>query len=50
MIRLWCHSWEQFTPFLSYPPELRKLAYTTNAIESLNTWFRRVTRRRAFPQ
>jgi putative transposase len=50
MIRLWRNSWEQFTPFLSYPPELRKLVYTTNAIESLNARFRQATRRRGhFP-
>ncbi|QGK72245.1 IS256 family transposase [Allosaccharopolyspora coralli] len=50
MIRLWRHSWEQFTPFLAYPPELRKLVYTTNAIESLNSRFRQATRRRGhFP-
>ena len=50
MIRLWRTSWEQFTPFLSYPPELRKLVYTTNAIESLNARFRQATRRRGhFP-
>lgn len=50
MIRLWHNSWEQFTPFLAYPPELRKLVYTTNAIESLNSRFRQATRRRGhFP-
>ena len=50
MTRLWRNSWEQFTPFLAYPPELRKLVYTTNAIESLNSRFRQATRRRGhFP-
>lgn len=50
MIRLWRTSWEQFTPFLAYPPELRRLVYTTNAIESLNSRFRHATRRRGhFP-
>lgn len=50
MIRLWRNSWEQFVPFLQYPPELRKLVYTTNAIESLNARFRQATRRRGhFP-
>lgn len=50
MIRLWRNSWEQFIPFLDYPPELRKLVYTTNAIESLNARFRQATRRRGhFP-
>ena len=50
MIRLWRSNWEQFTPFLAYPPELRKLVYTTNAIESLNSRFRQAARRRGhFP-
>lgn len=29
-------AWERFTPFLAFPPELRWVIYTTNAIESLN--------------
>jgi putative transposase len=50
MIRLWRDNWEQFTPFLDFPPELRKLVYTTNAIESLNARFRQAVRRRGhFP-
>jgi transposase-like protein len=50
MIRMWRTSWEQFTPFLAYPPALRKVVYTTNAIESLNARFRQATRRRGhFP-
>lgn len=50
MIRLWRNNWENFTPFLAYPPELRRLIYTTNAIESLNARFRQATRRRGhFP-
>ncbi|NIJ09815.1 transposase-like protein [Saccharomonospora amisosensis] len=50
MIRLSRSNWEQFTPFLAYRPELRKLVYTTNAIESLNSRFRRATRCRShFP-
>lgn len=34
IIRLWRSSWEQFTPFLAFPPEIRKIIYTTNAVES----------------
>jgi transposase-like protein len=50
MVRMWRTNWEQFTPFLAYPPELRKVVYTTNAIESLNARFRQATRRRGhFP-
>ncbi|AND15807.1 transposase [Rathayibacter tritici] len=29
-------AWERFTPFLAFPPEVRRVIYTTNAIESLN--------------
>jgi len=50
VVRLWTASWETFTPFLSLPVEIRKLVYTTNAIESLNARFRQATRRRGhFP-
>ncbi len=37
-------------PFLDYSPEIRRLLYSTNAIESLNARFRRATRARGhFP-
>lgn len=50
IIRLWRSSWEQFTPFLAFPSEIRKVIYTTNAVESLNSRFRQATRRRGhFP-
>jgi putative transposase len=50
IIRLWRSAWEQFTPFLAFPPEIRRVVYTTNAIESLNARFRQATRRRGhFP-
>ncbi|GAA2171882.1 IS256 family transposase [Actinomadura napierensis] len=50
IIRLWRDSWPTFTPFLAFPAEIRKIVYTTNAIESLNARFRQATRRRGhFP-
>lgn len=50
LIKLWRSSWSEFSPFLDFPPEVRKLIYTTNAIESLNARFRAATRRRGhFP-
>lgn len=50
MIRSWENSWEEFVPFLEFPPELRKVVYTTNAIESLNARFRRTVQHRGhFP-
>ena len=37
-------------PFLDYPPEVRRLIYTTNAIEALNSKIRRAVRTRGhFP-
>lgn len=50
MIRSWENSWNEFVPFLEFPVELRKIVYTTNAIESLNARFRRAVRHRGhFP-
>ncbi|MCP4960330.1 MAG: IS256 family transposase [Actinomycetia bacterium] len=50
MIRSWEKSWAEFVPFLEFPAELRKVVYTTNAIESLNARFRRAVRHRGhFP-
>ena len=50
MIESWERSWGEFVPFLEFPAELRKVVYTTNAIESLNARFRRAVRHRGhFP-
>jgi transposase-like protein len=50
MIASWESSWNEFIPFLEFPPELRRIVYTTNAIESLNARFRRAVRHRGhFP-
>lgn len=50
MVDMWRRAWTEFIPFLDYPVEVRKLIYTTNAIESLNSRFRAATRRRGhFP-
>lgn len=43
-------AWERFIPFLAFPPALRRVIYTTNAIESLNYQLRKVTKNRGhFP-
>jgi len=43
-------AWERFTPFLAFPPALRRVIYTTNSIESLNYQLRKVTKNRGhFP-
>jgi hypothetical protein len=41
VIRTFRGRWEQFVPFLSYPQEIRRMLYTTNAVESLNSQLRR---------
>jgi putative transposase len=49
-VRVWEQAWETFTPFLAFSPAVRKLLYTTNAIESLNYQLRKVTKARGhFP-
>jgi transposase-like protein len=46
----WERAWEKFTPFLAFPPELRRVIYTTNAIESFNYQMRKITKNRGhFP-
>ncbi len=46
----WYANWDNLATFLQYPPEIRKVIYTTNAIESLNSQLRKVTNnRRTFP-
>ena len=46
----WRRNWERIIPLFSYPPEIRRAIYTTNAIESLNMSLRKVTRNRGhFP-
>ena len=43
-------AWERFIPFLAFPPELRKVIYTTNSIESLNYQLRKIIKNRGhFP-
>lgn len=46
----WRNNWERITPLFSYPPDIRKAIYTTNAIESVNMSLRKVTKNRgSFP-
>lgn len=47
---LWDNAWTEFVPFLGYPVEIRRVIYSTNAIESIHARFRRATRARGhFP-
>src|ERR1041385_5716100 len=46
----WRSNWPRVIPFFAHPPEIRKVIYTTNAIESLNMSLRKVTKTRgSFP-
>jgi putative transposase len=46
----WRSNWTRVIPFFAHPPEIRKIIYTTNAIESLNMSLRKVTKARgSFP-
>jgi putative transposase len=48
--RSWRRNWNQIIPFFAYPPDIRKVIYTTNTIESLNMSLRKVTKSRgSFP-
>ncbi len=50
IIKLWRSHWTELTPFLAFPPEVRRVIYTTNLIESMNARLRKVTRNRGqFP-
>lgn len=49
-VDVWRNAWPEFVPFLDYPVELRKIVYTTNAIESINFQLRKITKNRGhFP-
>lgn len=48
--QIWRRNWPTVVPFFAHPPEIRKVIYTTNAIESLNMSLRKVTKNRgSFP-
>jgi transposase-like protein len=49
-VATWKDAWDRFTPFLAFPPMLRRVIYTTNSIESLNYQLRKITKNRGhFP-
>jgi putative transposase len=46
----WLEHWEQITPFLAYPLEVRRVIYTTNSIEALHRQLRKIIKTRGhFP-
>jgi putative transposase len=49
-VAVWQRAWERFTPFLAFPPAVRRVIYTTNSIESLNYQLRKIIKNRGhFP-
>ena len=42
----WKDNWNELSTFLKYPNEIRRLIYTTNTIESVNSVFRKITKNR----
>lgn len=48
--RQWRKNWDHVSPFFAFPQEIRKVIYTTNAIESMNRGLRKIIKTRgAFP-
>ena len=48
--RSWRLNWERVAPFFAYPADIRKVIYTTNAIESVNMSLRKIIKNRgSFP-
>ena len=49
-MKRWYDNWDAVTPIFKFSPDVRKVIYTTNAIESLNSTYRRLNRQRSvFP-
>jgi putative transposase len=50
VVELWRRNWTRFVPFLEFDPAIRRIIYTTNAIESLNYQLRKVSKNKGhFP-
>ena len=50
IVQSWTRAWEHVVPFFVFPPDIRRVIYTTNAIESLNMQLRKIIKTRGhFP-
>jgi putative transposase len=50
VVAAWQRAWDRVIPFFAFPPEIRKVIYTTNAIESVNARLRKILKTRGhFP-
>lgn len=46
----WRNNWSDLSTYFAYPPEIRKMIYTTNSVEALHRQFRKVTKTKgSFP-
>lgn len=43
-VESWKRNWPQLSTYMKYPPEIRKMIYTTNSIENFNRQLRKVTK------
>jgi putative transposase len=50
IVTIWRRAWDKVIPFFAFPPGIRKIIYTTNAIESVNSQLRKIIKTRGhFP-
>jgi putative transposase len=50
VVASWRRAWAQVIPFFAFPPEVRRVIYTTNALESVNARVRKIIKTRGhFP-
>ena len=50
VVSAWRRAWDKVIPFFAFPPEVRRVIYTTNAIESVNARLRKIIKTRGhFP-
>ena len=50
VVAAWRRAWDRVIPFFAFPPEVRRVIYTTNAIESVNAQVRKIIKTRGhFP-
>ena len=46
VVASWRRAWTQIIPFFAFPPEVRRLIYTTNSLESVHTQLRKIIKTR----
>ena len=46
-MKRWYDNWDAITPIFKFSPDVRKVIYTTNGIESLNSTYRKLNRQRS---